>query len=429
LRNACVIRFFFAVVLATAFFFFPQFAVAADESEVKGEEPAAEIERPTITGWHNWRYNSFSSHDQLRINAERSFSRKQKFFTSLRGLHYQEESNKSWKTYLGETYYKLRQGPFDVKLGLLVETLGSGDKISHVDKLNSRRYYSGLANDYNRDKKEVPAAMVSYYVNPKMRFDFHYLPVFQASEMPSIYSRWASAFQTSLGMALLQGGQLQVEKDNVLSDQFHVGFSSSFKRYEIRYHYFRFKERLPVVEQVETGMFRQMYPRDETFAIDGNITLTKEYLMRFEFAYTHDKTYSTFQDKRIGYHFRSDQYGLLLGSDYTFKNQLYVNVQGLVSHITEMKAPTPFQLYDTEAMGTVQFRRGFKSETIFLEFNGVQNFTTGEYILTPQAIFQLSDYLKFTAGVHLNGDSTDGLGPIGQFNRNNTPYFETHVIF
>ena len=114
------------------------------------------VKRPYITGQHSWRYYKFSSYDQLRVNFEREFARSQKTYVSVNALYYQEDANKTWDVYPGETYYKFKAGPLDFKMGLLVETLGSGDKISWVDKINSRRYHNGLANDYNRDKMEVP---------------------------------------------------------------------------------------------------------------------------------------------------------------------------------------------------------------------------------------------------------------------------------
>jgi len=393
------------------------------------EEEQPEVKRPIITGAHNWRYNNFSSYDQLRINFEREFGRAQKFFGSIHGLYYQEEDNKSWDVYVGESYYKFKAKKFDFKLGLLIETLGSGDKISFVDKINSRRYHSGLANDYNRDKREQPAIKTTYYINRRMNIEVHYLPIFEASELPGIYSRWASEFQKYLAAQISLGVPYYHEETRELREQYHVAFNSAFKKYELRYHYFRLKERFPVVEQIKNGYFSQYYPLDETWALDGNYTLSSEFLLRFELAFTRDKTYSSFTDKRIGYHFRSDQYNMLLGTDRRLKNNVYINVQIAGSYIADMKAPTPFQVYDLETMGTLQVRKGFRNETLFIEFNGITNFTTGEFILTPQMILQRGDFLKFVGGMHFNGKSTESLGPVGQFDKNNTPYIETQIIF
>lgn len=393
------------------------------------EEEQKEPERPQVTGWHSWRYNTFSSYDQLRVNFEREFARGQKCLVSANGLYYQEDNNKTWSAYVGESYYKFKRGRFDFKLGQLIETLGSGDKMSWCDKINSRRYHNGLANEYNRDKKEQPAAKVTYYVNKRMSIDAHYLPVFQASEMTSIYSKWATAFQTYLATAMFFGARLHREDDTRLREQYHAAFNATFKRYEIRYHYFRMKERIPVIEALSDTSFRWTYPLDETVAVDGNYQFGKDFLMRYELAFTRDKTYATFRDGRIGRHFRSDQYNLLLGTDKTFKNSLYCNVQGLVSYIPDMAAPTPLQIYDAETYLTLQLRKGFKSETLFVEFNGLGNLTTGEYLLTPQISLQKTDWLKLVGGVHLNGRSTERLGPIGQFDKNNTAFVETHVIF
>jgi len=387
------------------------------------------VNRPVITGWHSWKYNEFSSYDQLRVNLEKEGAKGQKLLLSLNGLYYQEEDNKSWSSYLGESYYKFKAGSFDFKAGLLVDTLGSGDKVSFIDKINSRRYHNGLANDYNRDKKEVPAIKTTYYINKKMSWDFHYMPVFQASELPSIYGRWATAFQKEAARMVLLGTPMMREDDTRVREQYHLGFNSAFKKYEIRYHYLWLKERLPVIDLAPRGYLRSEYPIDETFAVDGNVTLGKEFLMRYEMAWSPTKTFASWQDGRIGPRFQSNFFGMLLGTDKTYRNNLYLNVQGILSHISKMQTKTPYQLHPTEFMTSLQLKKGFRSETLFIEFNSLGNMTTGEYVLTPQMSLQRGDFLKFVAGVHVNGKSTDALGPVGQFDENNTPFLETQIIF
>lgn len=405
---------------------------AASETVVAPAAPEPEekpVKRPTITGRHNWKYNKFSSYDQLRIDLEQEGAKGQKALVSINGLYYQEEDNKSWSSYLGESYYKFKAGNFDFKTGLLVDTLGSGDKVSFIDKINSRRFHNGLANDYNRDKKEVPAIKTTYYINKKMSWDFHYMPVFQASELPSIYSRWATAFQREAARLTLFGTPLVREDDTRVREQYHLGYNSAFRKYEIRYHYLWLKERLPVIDLTPRGTLRSEYPIDETFAVDGNVTLAKDFLMRYEVAWSPTKTFASWQDGRIGPRFQSNFFGMLLGTDKTYRNNLYLNVQGIVSHISDMKTKTPYQLNPTEFMAALQLKKGFKSETFFIEFNGVGNLSTGEYVLTPQMSLQRGDFLKFVGGVHVNGKSTDALGPVGQFDENNTPFLETQIIF
>jgi len=399
---------------------------AALPEEKPAEKP---VKRPAISGWHSWKYNQFSSYDQLRINLEQEGAKGQKSLISINGLYYQEEDNKSWSSYLGESYYKFRAGNFDFKTGLLVDTLGSGDKVSFIDKINSRRFHNGLANEYNRDKKEVPAIKTTYYINKRMSWDLHYMPVFQASELPNIYGRWATAFQKEVARMTLLGTPMMRENDTRVREQYHLGFNSAFKKYEIRYHYLWLKERLPVIDLTPRGSLRWEYPIDETFAVDGNITLGKDFLMRYEMAWSPTKTFASYQDGRVGPRFQSNLFGMLLGTDKTYRNNLYLNVQGIVSYISNMRTKTPYQLKPLEFMTSLQLKKGFRSETFFIEFNSVGNLTTGEYVLSPQMSLQRGDFLKFVGGVHVNGKSTDALGPVGQFDENNTPFLETQIIF
>jgi hypothetical protein len=64
-----------------------------------------------------------------------------------------------------------------------------------------------------------------------------------------------------------------------------------------------------------------------------------------------------------------------------------------------------------------------------IEFNGLTNFTTGEYVLTPKIFIQKSDYLTFVLGFQANGEGAESLGPVAQFSENNTAFFETQVNF
>ncbi|MBF0408129.1 MAG: hypothetical protein HQM10_12300 [Candidatus Riflebacteria bacterium] len=390
---------------------------------------AEEPERPVVTGSHNWKFNKFSSFDHLKINLEKDAKKGQKFFLSLNGIYYQEKDNKSWTSYVGESYYKFKSGNFDFLLGQLRETLGSGDNISFVDKLNSRRYYVGLANDYNRDKKEVPAVKLTYYINSKRNFTFHYLPVFESSEMASIFSSWASGFQKYLALQVIKGAKLVQEDARNLDQQFHLAYNASFPKYEIRYHLFFFKERIAVVDRINENLYKSSYPRDQTMAVDGNVTLAKDLLIRFELAYTLEKCFSTFSNGRVGRKFYSDSLNMLFGTDKTYKNNLYFNVQTLFSYAKDLKYSTPFQLNPFEAAVSVSMKKGFRNETLFVEFAGINNLSTGEYLLTPNISVRNIDSIKLTAGVHVNGKSTDALGPIGQFDKNSTPFFETEIIF
>jgi hypothetical protein len=423
LRIGLVLAVFFLLGLE------PSWAEVAPDSKDVGGTEEKEPQRPLVSGWHSWRYNKFSSYDQLRVNFEKESAKGQKFLTSFHGLYYLEDDHKSWNTYLGETYYKFRTGPLDFRMGLLTETWGSGDKISFVDRLNSRRYHNGLANDYNRDKKEQACFRTTYYYNKRINVDLHYLPVFQASELPGIFSRWATTFQKSVAQRVLMGATYQQEKDPSLKDQMHIAINTSYKSYEARYHYFRFKDRVGVVDGISETNFRLMYPFEETFAVDGNIPLSKDSLMRFEMAMTKNKTFSKFEGGIVGRAFTSDQYNMLLGTDKNFPGSLYMNVQVLVSYVPDLRYRTPFQIAEVENSAAIQLKKGFNKDTLFVEVNGVGNLSTGEYILTPQVVYQINDYLKVTTGVHVNGKSTESMGPIGQFDKNNTAYFETLASF
>ena len=395
-----------------------------------GESSGPKVRRPFVSGWWNWQYNEFSSFDQGRINFEKELGQGSKLVTGARVNYYTEDNNKKWKVFPGENYYFFKAGDFDFKVGTLIENIGSGDKFSFIDKINSRYFHNGLANDYDRDKKEIPGLRATWYINKHFRFSGHYLPYFNASEFPSIYSKWAYAIHKSLATELLlKGGVYTAASEADFDPQFHVELTSIFPKLEMRLHYLRMKERLPVISQDKPGIFNGSYPLDETFAANGSVSVTSDLLLRYELAWSRDRTWSTFENGHIGKKFVSDHIGMLVGTDRNLPNNFYVNVQGMMSHVPDLLHTTPFQLNETEYLSSLQLRQTFRQERLQIEFNALKNFTSGEYVLTPKILLQQSDYLTFVLGFQLNGEGAETLGPVGQFSQNNTAVFETRVTF
>ncbi len=408
----------------------PLSALADEWGSWGGEDTGPEVKRPFITGWWNWQYNQFSSYDQGRINFERSFDGGQRLLVGANVNYYTEDNNKKWDVFAGENSYSFKAGDFNFRLGTLIENIGSGDKFSFVDKINSRRFHNGLANDYDRDKKEVPAFAFDWFINKHFRLGGHYMPYFTASEFPSIFSSWAYAIQKSLASEILFNGLTYVaEEDSGFDPQFHLEFATSYRKLELRFHYMRLKERFPVMSLDRPNYITGTYPIDETYAMNGNLVVTDDLLLRFEFAYNRNKTWSSFQNGQIGKKFVSDQYAMLLGTDKNLPRNFYINVQTMISHVPDLRTQSPFQLGETEYLGTLQMRQTFRKERLQIEFNGLTNFTTGEYVLTPKLSLIQSDYLTFVFGYQANGEGAESLGPVGQFSQNNTAYFETQVVF
>ena len=217
--------------------------------------------------------------------------------------------------------------------------------------------------------------------------------------------------------------------DASFDPQFHVELSSVYPKIEMRLHYLRLKERLPVISQDKPGIFNGSYPLDETFAVNGNLTLSKELLLRYELAWSRDRTWSTYEEGHIGKKFVSDHLGMLFGTDRNLPNNFYVNVQGMVSHVPDFKATTPFQLNETEYLSSLQLRQNFRQDRLQIELNLLKNFSSGEYVITPKIQIIKSDYLTFMLGYQMNGEGAETLGPVGQFSENNTAVFETRVTF
>lgn len=424
----------FSLLLVLLFFVFAlNHRALADEWDDWGDSDTSgpKIRRPQVYGWWNWQYNQFSSYDQARINFDRKFGSGQRLLAGANFNYYTEDNNKKWVVFPGENYYAFQGGKVHFRIGTMLENIGSGDKFSFIDKLNSRRFHNGLANDYDRDKKEVPAVKATWYINKKYNFSGHWLPYFDASEFPSIFSRWAySIHKTIASEVLFNGAVYNAAKDKSLElPQYHLEFSSTFKKFQWRLHYLELRERLPVISQDKPGIINGSYPVDRSVAMNGFVQVTDDLLVRYEIACNMDKTWSSYQNGRIGKKFVSDQYAFLLGSDRNLPNNFYVNLQTMMSYVPDLKTQTPAQLGKTEYLVSLQLRQNFRSDRLRIELNGLTNFTTGEYVVTPKIFIQKSDYLTFVLGFQANGEGAEALGPVAQFTENNTAFLETQVSF
>jgi len=120
---------------------------------------------------------------------------------------------------------------------------------------------------------------------------------------------------------------------------------------------------------------------------------------------------------------------MLIGSDRNLPQNFYINVQGMVSYVPDLLHATPFQLEQTEYLGSLQLRQTFRQDRLQFELNSLTNFTTGEFVINPKIMLVQSDYLTFVLGYQANGEGAESLGPVGQFSKNNTATFEARVTY
>lgn len=421
---------FFRILLVSIFALsFSVNAYAWDDWDDWGDDEPS-VSRPFVSGWWNWQYNSFSSYDQLRVNFDHDFSRNSRILFGFNFNHYTEENNKKWDLFAGENYYFFRDGDFDFRIGNLIENIGSGDNFSFVDKINSRRFINGLANDFDRDKKEMPGVRMNWFFAEDWQFSANYMPYFKASEFPSMFSQWSYAIQRSLAMeVLLNKANYDAPEDSGFRPQFQAQISTYQPSFELNLHYMRLRERLPVISKTGPNSLQGSYPIDETFAINGSVDISSELIMRYEVAYSRNRTMSSYVNGIIGEKFQTDHWGILMGVDRNLPQNFYINIQGLISHMPDLQTQTPLQLKETEYMTTFQLRQTFRRDRLAFEFNGLINLSTGEQLLTPQVHIEQSDFLTFVAGIQINSEGAENFGPIGQFAHNNTAFFESRVSF
>jgi hypothetical protein len=337
---------------------------------------------------------------------------------------------KETKFYLDESFFKFHFDNSDFKIGNLIETLGAGDEISFLDTLNPRRLNLGLGTTSMRAKKAIPMVRGDIFINSNLKFQYHLIPAFVKSELADPRSVWATKLQKGiLSLDPLRFTVTEENKDNDLENmQGHASINLSFDDYELRFHLFRLFESLPVIQRETPTDYTQRYPEDRYFAIDGNVTLFDEFLVRGEVAWHPNRMFSSLQNGVIGEMFESSQMQALIGVDHTLPNEFYFNIQYILSYISNFVTKTDRQGYGTEAMGTLRLRKSYLRDLLILHFQAVTNFTSGEYIIKPAVSSKPWDNFEVKLGYQLNDGETQ-IGPISQYGENNHIFFECILNF
>ena len=335
-----------------------------------------------------------------------------------------------YNSYIDEAYFKFNFGNLTLKVGNLIETLGSGDEISFLDILNPQRLKLGLGITRTRSKKAIPMVRGRYYFGDNVNFETDIIPIFKKSELADSRSIWATNIQKQiLTLDKKRYSIKEEEKDRDLQSlQYHLSLNTSSENHELRIHIFKLFENLPVVTRITPTDYYMYYPENFMLAIDGNMKVFGEYLLRGEFAYHPNREFTSLQNGILGESYKSDQFQMLLGIDHQFDGDLYFNVQYLISSITNSITKTDIQQYGTEIMGSLKIDKSFMKDIIKLEFQGIANFTSGEYIIKPTITYRPIDAWDITIGYQLN-DGENYLGPISQYGKENHIFIESNLRF
>lgn len=329
--------------------------------------------------------------------------------------------------YLDEAFLKMKFGKLDLKLGNLIESLGTGDEISTLDVINPRNYRIGLGSTVARAKVAVPAVRTDYWFSEKASLNAHLLPVHVKPKLAEPTGVWATYVQRLAAYAdPVVVTYRAEEKDRDFENmQGHVAFAIDEDDFDLRVHAFRMFEPLPVVSRVMATDYTLEYPADNFFAVDGSLNVLDQLLLRGEFAYHPSRTFTSLHNGVVGESYSSDHMQALVGIDRQFPGELYFNLQGILSYINDFKTKTQMQQYGTEFVGTLRVSRGFLRDLLKLELQSLVNFTTEEFILKPSVEYRPTDALQFTVGVQKNDGGRNKTGPIDQYAERNHLFYES----
>ncbi|HOT75569.1 MAG TPA: hypothetical protein PK467_07280 [Candidatus Wallbacteria bacterium] len=358
-----------------------------------------------------------------------SSPRKEHFFFKIGAFSENGDRYDLRKVYLDDTFGKIKLGALDIKAGNCIESIGSGDNISFIDILNPRRYNKGLTGDYNKTKKALPMLKTTVYLSEQINLEMHVMPVFEKSELADIRGVWATGLQKYLGLFQLGGGTIKEEdvSRGLSGTQLHFSLNGSFEGFQARTHFFKMKENIAVANQVSESMVELTYPEFRVLGVDGNVDLGGEYLLRGEMAWYQSRRFTAYDKLKLGEAFKSDQISGLLGIDRTFANSLYINLQGVFTHIYDLAVPSSGQKFRSESGIALRVQKGYLKDKYQVEFQGFENIRTKEYFIKTHVEYSYSDMIKYLIGKHINDGGYDHMGAISEFYDNNHTFLQMKI--
>jgi hypothetical protein len=259
----------------------------------------------------------------------------------------------TWGLEIEELYldmYGFLSEDLDIRIGKQIIVWGTADKLNPTDNLNP----DDMSDIFDFGKHSGSnSMMLTYYIGDYTLYGV-FIPVFQPATFPS--DDWSKAFNTSLdtptGMNVVSFEDNIVLLDNELKETSSCGFkmAGNLFDYDLSASYYYGKDDIPLLTSVKLnavdtlGNFNAeaelIYPQIQVLGADiagsiGKVGVWGEAALIFpeeqKLTYTINSAFAgesiVLEDKPFT--------RFVLGGDYTFKNNLYVNVQYMHGYIHE----------------------------------------------------------------------------------------------
>lgn len=386
---------------------------------------------------------TYESRNNIRLIKELGFTPKLRGMASFEGkLYYlmnktdgfedKVVSFRPWELYLD--YYA---GTFDIRLGQQIIRWGKADGVNPTDVFTPEDL-TEFFNYVNRAERKLPisAAKINYYYNDEYSLQAIYLPFFKKTQLDNPGGDW----EPYLSRLYRSQGLTFSDDKGPTSKKFSNGsFAGKLIRQgenadaslSYSYHY----SETPALElkptyitvagfPVLSAEVEYVYPRQHTIGGDFETVIGRVGL-RGEGAFTTKTPFVSYNPEVTSTIVYKNSFLYVVGGDYTFPNNLYVNLEYSQQWILD--SPGELATQDMEDSILWRIIKNYRYDTIRLRTTGRYFLSCGDMLFQADVRYKLTDNLHITTGFYLYGGHVDGI--FGQYRKNDQAFCRIKYLF
>ena len=346
-------------------------------------------------------------------------------------LRYDPLYHSSPEVRIKEAYVDLSFGQFDLRLGRQIVIWGKADEFNPTDFINPEDYREFIFLKKADRKIGLFYPKIDYYIG-NFKVEGIFIPVFTPSVIPMDTSYPWIPYQikdiiVNPKIILKETEKVEYKLKN---SEYALKFGAIMEGFDFSLCYFDGFFDLPV-------MFREgiifpdtivIVPEYKRFhAVGFDFTTTFRALgLRGELAYVDKGYYITTNIQDTDGVVKKPNSSLVLGLDYTFGDNLYLNFQWIGRYI--------FDYEESIEEGEFENRLVFSSQETFFDeelkigFSGmVYNLGDRDYMFQPYIEYLVTDGVFIETGCYLFGGEKQSM--LGQFDKNDCLYLEISYYF
>ena len=387
---------------------------------------------------NNKDYFFYELRDNFRLSKEIRFSDNVSGMASVDGRFYDFINRRGDKGMVRrvepwEMYLDCNSDVLDIRIGQQLIRWGKSDEVNPTDVFTPEDL-SEFINEVERAKRKLPViALKSDYYYKDYALEAIWLPFFRRTRLDGAGGDWEAylpRYYRGLGLPFDsdKGPGQRISKSS-----YALKLKKEGEHYDISVSYSYHYAEIPALELRDFTILpflppgkavHPVYPRQHTIGSDFETTFGKIGI-RGEGAITTNTPFVSTDITRSNPVIYRPALNYVIGMDYTYPENLYINLQYSVQYIFDYPNQLATQQWEDSIIWRVT--KTFRNETIILRTTNRYYLSTTDMSTEGEAEFKITDDFHITFGIFLFDGPFDGI--FGQFKKNDQLFIRTKYYF